>query len=149
MKTQGIDHVSIVVRDMDRAVETLSNVFGLAFKEIPEVKERMGIRICVSVPERQIELLSVVDPVKASENSDHSREIAEFAKRVGEGIRRLFLKVENVEKAAAEAQEKGLCVAHKLEENGLGEFIPHFREVLFSPEKGTPTYGIGLIEYVE
>ena len=147
MKSQGIDHVAIVVKDMDRTVETLSSLFEVEFKEIIEAKERLGVRISVSVPDLQLELMAVVDPVKAK-SSVHGREIAEFAERVGEGIYRIFVRVEDAEQALADAKTKGINTGRKVEEKLLGGFIPHFKEVTFSRESGMPVFGIGLIEYV-
>ena len=147
MKSQGIDHVAIVVKDMDRAVETLSSLFEVEFREIVEAKERLGVRISVSVPDLQLELMSVVDAAKAK-SSSHGREIAEFAERVGEGIYRIFVKVEDAEAAMADAERQGIATGRKVEEKLLGGFIPHFKEVTFSRQSGLPVYVIGLIEYV-
>ena len=147
MKSQGLDHVAIIVKDMDRAVETLSNLFQMKFKEIVEARERLGVRLCVSVPDLQIELISVVDPVKAK-SSEHGREFAEFAERVGEGLYRILLRVNDAEGVAADAERIGLRVGLRLEEKQLGGVIPHFKEVIFSRKEGLPSYNIGVIEYV-
>ena len=147
MKSQGLDHVAIMVKDMDRAVETLSNLFQMNFKEIVEAGERLGVRLCVSVPDLQIELISVVDPVKAK-SSEHGREFVEFAERVGEGLYRILLRVDDAEGVAADAERIGLRVGLKMEEKQLGGVLPHFKEVIFSRKEGLSSYGIGVIEWI-
>ncbi len=47
MKTRGIDHALIVVKDMDQSVRFLSNFFDTKFEEVPWVRDRFGMRICI------------------------------------------------------------------------------------------------------
>jgi len=142
MKTDGIDHVAILVKDLDKAIQAFSKVFGINFKEIKGM-EPMGIRICLSVPDPQIEFISVVDPIKAA------RKLVDFSEKVGEGVLSVFLRVNDIEEAAAHAEMNGAHVAFKVEEKQLGGFIPHFKEVTFDDEKGISLYGFGLIEHVD
>ncbi len=37
MKLQGLDHVAIMVKDMDRAVDFMSKLFDLKFEEVAGV----------------------------------------------------------------------------------------------------------------
>jgi catechol 2,3-dioxygenase-like lactoylglutathione lyase family enzyme len=146
VKTEGIDHVAILVKDIDRAVEFLSKLLGIEFQEIISASERLGMRLSISL-DRQIELLSVVDPIKAARTPPPFREIAEFAEREREGLIRLFLRVKDADEAAADAERKGVRVAHKVEEKQLGTVVPHFKEVVFD-EKDIPVKRIGLIAYL-
>jgi hypothetical protein len=137
----------MVVKDFDRSVGALSKLFDVEFKEIPEAEERMGMRIWVSVPDFQLELMSVVDP-SIARSSDIGREIAEFAKKFGEGIFKIFLKVDDAEEALADAEKKKIGVHRLIERKSIGGFFPHFKAVTFTPESGMPAFAFGLIEYV-
>ena len=144
MKTEGFDHVAIVVKDMDKAVEYLAKLFEMEFEEISWAKEHIGMRISISRPDGQIELISVVDSTKAAKTPFPFNEIAEFAKRGGEGLFNLYLKVKDADEAVTDAKRKGVRIARIMEEKGLGTIVPHFKEVFFDKED-TPVKGISLV----
>jgi catechol 2,3-dioxygenase-like lactoylglutathione lyase family enzyme len=144
LKTEGIDHVAIIVKDMDRAVEFLHNLFEMEFEEILWSKERFGMRINISRPDGQIELFSVIDPFKATKLPAPFNKIAEITKGGGEGLCNLFLRVKDAEGAASEAERKGVHVTQILEEKEFMTFLPHFKEVFFSDED-MPVKQISLI----
>ena len=134
MKSEGIDHVVVIVRDVDQAVQSLSKLFEMEFEEIPWAKDRMGMRISISLPDGQVELISVVDPVKAAKMPPPFNEIAEFSEKRGEGIYNFFLRVKDADQAVADVKKKGVRIANIIEEKGLGTIIPHFKEVFFAEE---------------
>ena len=145
MKTKGIDHALIVVKDMDRSVQFLSNFFDTKFEEVPGVKDRFGMRICIDV-DRQIELMSLIDPAKAANLPMPFRKIAEFAERGGEGPFMLCMEVEDADETVADAERKGVRVANILEEKRLLPFIPHFKEIILN-EEDLPVKGFYFIAY--
>jgi len=149
MKILGIDRVTILVKDMDRAKEFLSKVFEMEFhegketggKEGPGTKlSEIGIRGGVTLPNVEIELLSVVDPIKATEAAtkipllkDVLMEMVELDKKGYEGPFSLWLKVEDGEEAAADAKRKGIRVAGYREGEHPG-IVPPFKEVFLNSE---------------
>ena len=145
MKTKGIDHALIVVKDMDQSVRFLSNFFDTKFEEVPWVRDRFGMRICIGA-DRQIELMSLVDPAKAANLPMPFRKIAEFAERGGEGPFMVCMGVEDAEKAVADAERKGVRVANILEEKQLLPSIPHFKEIILN-EEDLPVKGFYFIAY--
>lgn len=145
MKSEGIDHALIVVKDMDRAVEFLSKLFEMDFEEVPWARERFGMRVSFSLPNGQLELFSIVDPIKAAEVPFPFREVAEFAMRGGEGLCKLCLRVKDAEEAIDDAKRKGVRVGYMVEEKKVGPFL-NFKEVLFN-EQDIPVKGIYLIAY--
>jgi catechol 2,3-dioxygenase-like lactoylglutathione lyase family enzyme len=142
MKIEGIDHVAIIVKDLDRVTQFFNKLFEMDFEEVPRAVERWGMRISISRPDGQIELVSVVDPAKAAKLPPPFKWMAETAARGVEGVCNLFLRVKDAEEAAADARSKGVRVAHILDEKQLMEegplldFIPYskIKEVFFSEE---------------
>lgn len=132
MKTYGIDHVGIIVKDMYKAVEFFSKLFELEFEEIPFLQEESGIRISASLPDGQIELFSVVDRVKAEKSNP---KIAEIAGGGYEGLYNLALRVKDAGEAITDAERMGVRIARVVEGKPLGTFLPHpWKEVILNEE---------------
>ena len=135
MKVEGIDHVAIMVKDIDKAIQFFGELFDMEFEELPGAAERSGVRVAINRPEAQIEFMSVVDPVKA----------ARFT-TMEEGIFRIFLRVKDADEAVADAKEKGVPIERIMEEQQLLPFIPHFKELFFK-EEDTPYKWLSLVWY--
>lgn len=120
MKSEGIDHALIVVKDMDRAVEFLSKLFEMDFEEVPWARERFGMRVSFSLPNGQLELFSIVDPIKAAEVPFPFREVAEFAMRGGRAYVNYACVSRMQRKLSTMQKEKGFVLATWWRKRKLG-----------------------------
>ena len=96
MKAEKIDHVAILVRDLEKAGRLYADLFGAEFSGPNEVKN-LDIRNLLSP--LGIELVSPLSPDGA---------MARTLERRGEGLTMLSLKVPNVAEAAAEMKARGI-----------------------------------------
>jgi methylmalonyl-CoA epimerase len=101
MKAKRIDHVVIAVQDLEAAVATYEQNFGLTRVGGGEVPS-LGIRNAfLQIGEAQLEL---VTPLTGQ------GPVATFLEQQGSGMYLLSLEVENLETAIAELQSKGVRV---------------------------------------
>lgn len=129
-----IDHIGILVRDLDKAVKLFSDLFGMKFdapydtpeSDTHEVMESSGINF--------------VTPM-AQERSKNPGSMAKLLERRGEGVMMLSFKVPNIEEAVAETQAKGVRVISRF-------YIEGVKYALLHP-KDTFGITIELCEYEE
>ena len=89
---QKIDHIGIVVNDLDKAIKTYSDGLGLKVKMI-ERSEEFNVRIAfLPVGEVLVELLEPVGPGM----------VQDFLTQRGEGIHHICYKVPDINKALEE-----------------------------------------------
>jgi len=131
MKIEGIDHIVIAVKDMDRAVEFFSQLFQTSFEDLGIVEEIGGVRSKVC-PEG-IELLSPVAPGSA---------LAGFLDKRGDGLYAIAVKVKNAQKAASDARKRGVRVVGRIEKKQLGTRVFNLREIILHPKDA---YGVQLL----
>jgi methylmalonyl-CoA epimerase len=94
-----IDHIGIVVNDIEEALIVYQQALGLSLAEIQERPDQAVTIAFLRTGETTIEL---VQPVTS--DSD----VAKFLQKRGEGIHHICLEVDDIEKALAELREKGL-----------------------------------------
>ncbi len=129
MKIERIDHVHILVKDLEGAIKFLSDIMGT--KWIGPIDRRpIGRQLRVAFDNIGLELLSPTSP------DDPWGPIIE---REGEGVCSLGLKVPDIDGAIAELEAKGI----RLERRGE---IPDVKFAIFYPED---CYGvrIELVQY--
>ena len=124
MKVEGIDHVCIMVKDLDNAIQSFSKLFDMEFEELPGHTESRGVRVAISRPDALLELVSVVDPVKARTRYG----------TMEEGLIHVFFRVKDAEEAVADAKRKGVRVDRMTDTHQLLDFIPHFKQIYFNEE---------------
>ena len=93
LKAQGLDHVAIVVEDLDAAIRIYRDVLGLELVEVEEVAEQQVRTAIFGRGRGRIELISPT--VKGSG-------VACFLEKRGEGLHHICIEVEDIE-AALEA----------------------------------------------
>jgi methylmalonyl-CoA/ethylmalonyl-CoA epimerase len=93
LKAQGLDHVAIVVEDLDAAIRTYRDVLGLELVEVEEIAEQQVRTAIFGRGMGRIELISPT--VKGSG-------VARFLEKRGEGLHHICIEVEDIE-AALEA----------------------------------------------
>ena len=102
-----IDHVAIIVRDIEQALVFYRDTLGITpgeIKEVPGEQVRIAFLPLGGPAGSVIELIEPTTP-------DSS--LAKFIEKRGEGLHHICLEVENIEAALAEMQEKGAPVLDK------------------------------------
>jgi methylmalonyl-CoA epimerase len=99
-----IDHVAIVVRDMEAALRFYRDTLGIAPSRILDFP-REGVKIAFlplgGPGGSEIELLEPIDPLGS---------VARFLEKRGEGLHHLCLEVEDIDQALAELTAAGAAV---------------------------------------
>ncbi len=122
MELEKIDHVSIYVKDIEKARQFFTNLFKAEFSEIRESKE---LDTRGSMGPAGIELIASLTP---------DGPVARAINNRGEGLSLVSLKVPNLEEAIAEMQSRGVRLAAKTK-----------RVAVFHPKD---TYGV-MFEFIE
>jgi len=102
-----IDHIAIIVRDIEQALVFYRDTLGITpgeIKEVPGEQVRIAFLPLGGPGGSEIELIEPTTP-------DSS--LAKFLEKRGEGLHHVCLEVENIDAALAEMQEKGAPVLDK------------------------------------
>ncbi len=128
----GIDHLGVVVADLERAVETYNQTLGFAVTGGEELPERgLAVRF-VDLGNSRIELIA---PTR-----DDS-EVSGFLRKRGEGLHHVCLRVADIDAALADMRDRGAHLIDTAARPGA-----EGSRVAFVHPKGT--HGV-LIELVE
>jgi methylmalonyl-CoA/ethylmalonyl-CoA epimerase len=131
MTIRRIDHVAIVVENLERALDVYRDALGLALSHVealPEQNVRIGF---LPVGDSEIELLEPTNPDSG---------IGKYLARRGEGMHHICLEVDNIEISLAELKQRGVELIGETTQRGA-----HGR-IAFVHPKGA--HGV-LIELVE
>ena len=126
-----IDHIGIVVQDIQEALNAYAAALGLSLKEVADVPDQKVRVAFLPVGESNVEL---VQPTAGDTG------IAKFLEKRGEGIHHICLEVEEIESVLARLKEYGVPLIDEVPRPGA-----HGR-VAFVHPKGM--HGV-LIELVE
>ena len=102
-----IDHIAIIVRDIEQALVFYRDTLGITpgeIKEVPGEQVRIAFLPLGGPGGSEIELIEPTTP-------DSS--LAKFLEKRGEGLHHVCLEVENIDAALVEMQEKGAPVLDK------------------------------------
>ena len=102
-----IDHVAIIVRNIEQALGFYRDTLGIKtteIKEVPTEQVRIAFLPMGGPGGSEIELIEPTTP-------DSS--LAKFLEKRGEGLHHICLEVENIDAALAELQEQGAPVLDK------------------------------------
>jgi methylmalonyl-CoA/ethylmalonyl-CoA epimerase len=109
VKPAGITHVGIAVRDLDKAIETYSELFDFDNIERMQVGSE-GVKVAMlKTGDSEIELLCPIGEEGA---------IAKFIRERGEGIHHIAIRVPDVSGAIQNAKTMGLRVLDEEPRNG-------------------------------
>ena len=126
-----IDHIAIIVRNIEEALQVYEGALGLELTEITEVPEQ-AVRVAfLPVGESEIEL---VEPLSTSSG------VAKFLEKRGEGLHHICLEVEDIEAALRDLAAKGIRLIDEQPRQGA-----HGRVAFLHPKS---THGV-LIELIE
>jgi methylmalonyl-CoA epimerase len=106
-----IDHIGVVVNDIEEASKVYQQALGLSLAKIQERPDQAVTIAFLPTGESEIEL---VQPV-----TDDSS-VAKFLQKRGEGIHHLCLEVDDIEETLADLQEKGLQLIDETPRTGPG-----------------------------
>ncbi len=107
MKPIKINHVAIVVQDIDAALNFWEQTFGLKLDHVEDVPSQKSKVAFLPLGESEIEL---VQPT----NSDSG--LANFLEKRGEGMHHICIEVEDVDAALAELKSKGVRLINEVPE---------------------------------
>ena len=108
---KGLDHVAILVSDLDAAVKLYRDVYGLHLDEIEEVpSEKVRVAIFGHGLGR-VELVCPTDPESP---------LAKRIKEKGEGLHHVCLEVPDIEKAMAALKAQGAPLLDEKPRPGAG-----------------------------
>ncbi len=128
----GIDHLGIVVKDIDQARTTYRDLLGFKVSG-EEILDDRGLHICFA--ETGNSRLELISPTR-----DDS-EVSRFLEKRGEGIHHICIEVRDIEKAVDKMQSNGATFAGK----GISIGAHNTRVAFLHPKS---THGV-LIELVE
>ncbi len=152
MKIGGIDRLVITVKDMDKAKEFFSRLFGIEFEEVTgPATEVANVRLNVGhVPQKcnlNIELLQALQPVKDVRPPD-TRAIAKSVEQVDASLFAMTVRVKDTSESAAELKKEGVRIYQKIEIDRAFFGVTDFKE-LFTEEADTLGIRMAFVEYRE
>jgi catechol 2,3-dioxygenase-like lactoylglutathione lyase family enzyme len=105
-----LDHVIMVVNNLEKAVKTYENIFHL----VPEggaIREIPGIRIAM-LPTKDGSRIELIQPAP-----DSKKRHAEFLKKHGEGVMGLSGFIDDFDAEVKALKEKGIAVEEEVQPN--------------------------------
>lgn len=109
-----IDHVGIVVRDIDETLKVFSNIFGFEVVESITGPQQEFRSVLISKGNVSLELIEPINP----EGS-----IANFLKQRGEGLHHIALDVDDIEQELESLQAKSVSLVNEEPESMLSARI--------------------------
>ncbi len=98
-KIKKINHIGIVVPDIDEALNFWQDTLGLKLDHVEEVPGQKSVVAFLPVGESEIELVK-----PASDDSG----VAKFLREHGSGMHHLCLEVDNIEEMLSDLKSKGI-----------------------------------------
>ena len=142
-----IDHLAIVVRSIEEALQTYEVALGLELTDVKEVPEQAVKVAFLPVGESEIELVEplatdILRPssVQASTKLSTGSGVARFLEKRGEGLHHVCFEVDDIEAALQDLAAKGIRLIDEQPRQGA-----HGRVAFLHPKS---THGV-LIELIE
>ncbi len=150
MKTQGLDRIAILVKDLDQTRAFFSDVLGVDLTEVSgPLLEEGGVRIAMSFDEH-LELVAPILPVK-EDAPDITKEMAAALEASGSDtlLFGMTFRVDDGDAAQKEAQEAGLTITRRFDEEAIPVLGVRNLKELFLHQKDTCGLNIGLVSFEE
>lgn len=106
-----IDHIGIAVKNLDETLKFYEDVMGIKCTSKEEVEEQKVRVAFLPIGDSEVELL---------ESTTEDGPIARFIEKKGEGIQHIAFKVDNIEEAIKDLQEKGVRLIDEKPRYGAG-----------------------------
>ena len=123
LKAKGLDHVAIVVRDLDAAIRLYRDTLGLELSEVEEVPEQQVRTAIFGEGMGRVELIC-----PTTKDSG----VARYLEKRGEGLHHICLEVEDLEAALSALRKAGAPLIDETPKPGAGG-----ARVAFVHPKGT------------
>ena len=107
MKPTKINHVAIVVQDIDAALNFCDHTFGLKLDHVEDVPSQKSKVAFLPLGESEIEL---VQPTTSDSG------LANFLEKRGEGMHHICIEVEDIDATLAELKSKGVRLINEVPE---------------------------------
>ena len=111
MKVLKVDHIGIAVNSIEEGKKFWTDVLELKFEGSETVEEQKVTTAFFPVGESEVELLESTAP---------DGPVAKHIEKKGEGVQHIAFRVENIEEALAELQEKGIRLIDEKPRTGAG-----------------------------
>ncbi|MCK9218397.1 MAG: methylmalonyl-CoA epimerase [Firmicutes bacterium] len=106
-----LDHIGIAVSNLEESVKFYEDILGLKLQGIEIVDEQKVKVAFLPLGDTEIELLEATSP---------DSPIEKFIEKKGQGIQHIAVRVEDIDKALAEAKEKGIRLIDEKPRYGAG-----------------------------
>ncbi|MEJ2780321.1 methylmalonyl-CoA epimerase [Stygiolobus sp. CP850M] len=114
METQNIDHIGVVVEDIDKAIKFYTTTLGMKLVHREDLLDR-GIKVAFLTGTNGETAVELLEPIN---HEDMNNTVAKFLKTKGPGLHHLAVKVENIEKSLKELESNGLQLVDKIPRPG-------------------------------
>ncbi len=131
MTIKRIDHIAIVVEDLERALAVYRDALGMTVSDIREMPEQDVKMAFLPTGDSEIELLEPINPDSG---------IARYLAKRGEGLHHICLEVDDIEATLADLKAKGAQLIDETPKPGA------YGRIAFIHPKGA--HGV-LVELVE
>ncbi len=111
MRVKRIDHIGIAVRDIEQAGKFYTDILGLEIEDIEHIADQKVNVAFVPIADSEVELLASTEP---------DGPVAKYLDSRGEGIQHIAFRVENIEDALKELNEKGVRLIDQEPRKGAG-----------------------------
>jgi methylmalonyl-CoA/ethylmalonyl-CoA epimerase len=111
VKAKGLDHVAIVVRDLEAAIRLYRDTLGLELTQVEEVPEQQVTTAIFGEGMGRVELICPT-------TSDSG--VAKFLERRGEGLHHVCIEVEDLDAALASLRDAGAPLIDQSPRPGAG-----------------------------
>ena len=111
MKVTKLDHIGIAVKNMNEALAFYRDTLGISSAGTEVIEEQKVKVAFLPLGDTELELLESTSP---------EGPVAKFIEKRGEGIQHIALRVENIEEALKELQEKDFKLIDQQPRYGAG-----------------------------
>lgn len=111
MKIKHIDHIGIAVKSIAEAGKFYTDVLGLKIADVENVAEQKVNVAFLPITDSEVELL---------ESTHEDGPVSKYIEARGEGIQHIAFRVESIEDALKELQEKGVRLIDQEPRGGAG-----------------------------
>jgi len=109
METQNIDHIGVVVENIDEAIKFYTEKLGMKVVD-REILEDRGLKVAFLTGKEGETAIELLEPIN---HEDMNNTTAKFLKNRGPGLHHLAVKVENIEASLRELESQGLQLVDK------------------------------------
>ena len=109
METQNIDHIGVVVENIDEAIKFYTEKLGMRLVH-QEVLEDRGIKVAFLTGKDGETAVELLEPIN---HEDINNTVAKFLKNRGPGLHHLAIRVNDIEASLRELESKGLQLVDK------------------------------------